>query len=222
MDSCRTEGTDFRACVCLSGSFLSAAKWLNSKCGLAVSEGVGSRIRVGDPCHPVFIIIRQRRNRSSRDHRLAVPVRVVSVALGTRARQVIVAVVAVSIGDAVEDFGLPVLVVIVGIPDGVVSGRSTSRFGGELVGRLVPEGRDCSVGVGAGRDVVDPVISISVVREGRVGAGLVQDVGRAIRVVVGICDRAAVRVDLPCLPVGVVVAEGSNCVKLQGRFISDK
>ena len=59
------------------------------------------------------------------------------------------------------------------------------RFAGHLVGRLIPEGRDSPVGVGARRDIVDPVIAVLVVREGRVGAGLVQDVGRAVRAIVG-------------------------------------
>ncbi len=157
--------------------------------------------RVSDARHAIFIVIRQRRSRSSRDHRLAVPVRVIRVAFGTSARQVIVAVVAVSVRHAVEDFGLPVLVVVVGIGDRVAA---CPRFARELVGRLLPEGRDSAVGVGSSRDVVDAVVSISVVRERRVCAGLVQDVGRAVRRIVGVRDRTAVGVDLPRQPIGFV------------------
>ena len=54
-------------------------------------------------------------------------------------------------------------------------------------------------------------------REGRVCAGLVQDVDGAVRVVERVRDRRAVGVDLPGLSVGVVVAEGRRLAVGVGR-----
>ena len=83
-----------------------------------------------------------------------------------------------------------------------------SRLARDLIGVVVPEGRDGSVGVGSRGDVVDAVVAILVVRQSDACAGFMQDDGRAVRRIVGIRDSAAVGVDLPGHPVGVVVAEG--------------
>ena len=116
------------------------------------------------------------------------------------------AVVGISVRDAVEDFRLSVRVAVVSVTDSV-SGRVAvvSRLARDLIAVVVPESRHRSVGVGSCGHVVDAVVSISVVRQCGVCACLVQDVGGAIGAVERVRDRRAVCVDLPGLTVGVVL-----------------
>ena len=82
------------------------------------------------------------------------------------------------------------------------------RFARELVGRLVPEGRDGSVSVRSRGDVVDPVVTVLVVGEGRSSRVLVLRFGRAVRRIVCVRDRAAVRVGDSRDSVSIVVSVG--------------
>ena len=140
-----------------------------------VGEAVRRRTRVRDPRDAVFIVIRQRGGRSSRNHRLAVPVRIVGVGFAARARQVVVAVVCISVGRSVEDFRQPVLVVVVTVTDRV-AGRVAvvSRLARDLIAGIVAESGHGSIGVGSRGDVVDAVVAVLVVRKSDISAGFVQ------------------------------------------------
>ncbi len=60
--------------------------------------------------------------------------------------------------------------------------------------------------VGAGRDVVNAVVGMSVVRKGRACADFVTDDGCKVRVAAHVRNGRAIGVDLSGLTVGVVVS----------------
>ena len=115
-----------------------------SEAQAVVLEGVVGAAGIIDAGNAIRVVVRERCGLPAGSDGRAVPIIVILVRLATGARQLVVEVIRIALGDIVEDLGQPVSIAIVGVRDGV--GRDQGpRLAGELVRAIVTEIGDGAV-----------------------------------------------------------------------------